>query len=73
MDHNLTEYRVTVTGDRCGRTRTYTVRSAWMDVVVAAAIAGPVVIAEPSVSTFVPAGWTAELDKQGAIWLRHGA
>ncbi len=39
MDHNLTEYRVVVTGDRCGRTRTYTVRSAWMDVVVAAAIA----------------------------------
>lgn len=39
MDHNLTEYRVVVTGDRCGRTRTYTVRSAWMDVIVAAAIA----------------------------------
>lgn len=37
----------------------------------AAAVAGPVVIAEPSVSTFVPAGWTAELDKQGAIWLRR--
>ncbi|HRI52732.1 MAG TPA: hydantoinase/oxoprolinase family protein, partial [Pseudomonadota bacterium] len=37
----------------------------------ATAVAGPVVIAEPSVSTFVPAGWTAELDKQGAIWLRR--
>jgi N-methylhydantoinase A len=39
----------------------------------AAAVAGPVVIEEPSVSTFVPAGWTAELDKQGAIWLRRAA
>lgn len=38
-----------------------------------AAVAGPVVIAEPSVSTFVPVGWTAELDKQGAIWLRRAA
>ena len=44
MDHNLTEYRVVVTGDRCGRTRTYTVRSAWMDVVVAAAIASEFVV-----------------------------
>ena len=37
------------------------------------AVAGPVVIEEPSASTFVPAGWTAELDKQGAIWLRRSA
>lgn len=36
-------------------------------------VAGPLVIHEDSASTFVPAGWTAELDKQGAIWLRHGA
>ena len=36
---NLTEYRVVVTGERCGGTRTYLARSAWIDCVVAAAVA----------------------------------
>lgn len=34
-------------------------------------VAGPVVIYEESAPLFVPAGWTAQRDKQGAIWLRR--
>ena len=34
------------------------------------ALTGPAVIYEESSSTFVPAGWLAQLDNHGAIWLR---
>ena len=37
-DHTFL-YRVVVTGDRCGTSRTYEVRSAWIEPVVAGAIA----------------------------------
>jgi N-methylhydantoinase A len=36
-----------------------------------AAVAGPAVLYEESACTYVPAGWHAQLDKHGAIWLRR--
>ena len=34
-------------------------------------VAGPILIYDESAPVFVPAGWTAQRDKQGAIWLRR--
>ncbi len=34
-------------------------------------VAGPILIYEESAPVFVPAGWTAQRDKHGAIWLRR--
>lgn len=36
-----------------------------------AQVAGPILIYEESAPVFVPAGWTAQRDKQGALWLRR--